>query len=45
MPLDKFGRNGDIATPVYTGINVANLRNSVLRRVGGNFRDWSYWYE
>ena len=32
MPVDKFGRNGDRATPVYTGINIANLSNSFLRR-------------
>ena len=25
MPVDKFGRNGDIITAVYTGINTANL--------------------
>ena len=25
MPVDKFGRNVDRATPVYTGINIANL--------------------
>ena len=36
MPVDKFGRNGDRATPIYTGINVANLTNSLLRRDGGN---------
>ena len=36
MPVDKFGRNGDRATTVYTGINIANLTNSVLRRDGGN---------
>ena len=36
MPVDKFGRNGDRTTPVYTGINIANLTNSFLRRVGGN---------
>ena len=36
MPVDKFGRNGDRAKPVYTGINVANLTNSFLRRDGGN---------
>ena len=34
MPVDKFGRNGDRTTSVYTGI--ANLTNSVLRRDGGN---------
>ena len=34
MPVDKFGRNGDTATPVYTGINIANLTNSFLRRDG-----------
>ena len=36
MPVHKFGRNGDRATPVYTGINIANLTNSFLRRDGGN---------
>ena len=33
MPVDKFGRNCDT---VYTGINIANLTNSFLRRGGGN---------
>ena len=32
MPVDKFGRNGDRATPVYTGINIANLTNTFLSR-------------
>ena len=36
MPVDKFGRNGDRATSVYTGINIANLTNTFLRRDGGN---------
>ena len=36
MPVDKFGRNGDRATPVYIVINIANLNNSFLRRDGGN---------
>ena len=36
MPVDKFGRNGDRTTPVYSGINIANLTNSFLRRGGGN---------
>ena len=36
MPVDKFGRNGDRATPIYTGINIANLTNSFLRRDGDN---------
>ena len=36
MRVDKFGRNGDRAKPVYTGINIANLTNSFLRRDGGN---------
>ena len=31
MPVDKFGRNGDRTTSVYTGINTANLTNSFLR--------------
>ena len=35
MPVDKFGRNGDKAAPVYTGINIANLTNTFLRRDGG----------
>ena len=29
MSVDKFGRNGDRAKPVYTGINIANLTNSL----------------
>ena len=36
MPVDKFGSNGDRTTPVYTGINIENLKNSFLRRDGGN---------
>ena len=28
IPVDKFGRNGDRTTAVYTGINIANLTNS-----------------
>ena len=36
MPVDKFGRKGDRATPVYTEINTANLTNTFLRREGGN---------
>ena len=36
MPVDKFGRNGDRTTTVYTGINTANLTNRFLRREGGN---------
>ena len=36
MPVCKFGRNDDRTTTVYTGINIANLTNSFLRRVGGN---------
>ena len=36
MPVDKFGRNGDKTTTVYTEINIANLTNSFLRRDGGN---------
>ena len=36
MPVDKFGRNGDRTTTVYTGINIANLTNSFLRRDGAN---------
>ena len=36
MPVDKFGRNGNRTTTVYTGINIANLTNSFLRRDGGN---------
>ena len=33
MPVDKFGRNGDRTTTIYTGINIANLTNE---RDGGN---------
>ena len=36
MPVDKFGRNGDRTTTVYTGKKLANLTNSFLRRDGGN---------
>ena len=36
MPVDKFGRNGDRTTPVYTAINIANLTNTFLRRDEGN---------
>ena len=36
MPVDKFGRNDDRTTAVYTGINIANLTNSFLRRDEGN---------
>ena len=35
MPVDKFERNGDRTTTVYTGINITNLTNSFLRREGG----------
>ena len=36
MPVDKFERNGDRTTTVYTETNIANLTNSFLRRDGGN---------
>ena len=36
MPVDKFGRNGDRTTTVYTEISIANLTSSFLRRNGGN---------
>ena len=36
MPVDKFERNGDRTTTVYTGINIENLTNSFLRRDEGN---------
>ena len=36
MPVDEFWRNGDRTTTVYTGINIAKLTNSFLRRDGGN---------
>ena len=37
MPVDKFERNDDkTITTVYTGINIANLTYSFLRRYGGN---------
>ena len=35
MPVDKFGRNGDRTTTVCTGINIANLTDSFIRRDGG----------
>ena len=31
-PVDKFGRNCDRTTRVYTGIYIANLTNRFLRR-------------
>ena len=40
MPVDKFGRNGDRTTPVYTVINTANLSNSFLGIDGGNTVIW-----
>ena len=36
MTVDKFARNGDRTTTVYTGIKVENLTNNFLRRDGGN---------
>ena len=36
MLVDKFGRNGNRTATVYTGINIANLTNSCLRRDGRN---------
>ena len=33
MPVEKFGRNGDRTTTVYTGINIENLTNSFLREM------------
>ena len=36
MAVDKFRKNGDRTTTVYTGINIANWTNSFLRRDGGN---------
>ena len=36
MPVDKFGRNGNRATPVHTGINIANLIKTFLRKDEGN---------
>ena len=36
MPVHKFERNGDRATPVYTEINIANLTNTFLSRNGCN---------
>ena len=36
MLVDKFGRNGDRTTSVYSEINIANLTNSFLRRDGSN---------
>ena len=36
MRVDKFERNGEGTTTVYTGINIANLTNSFVRIDGGN---------
>ena len=36
MHVDKFGRNSDRTTTVCTGINIANLTISFLRRDGSN---------
>ena len=36
MPVDKFGRNGDKTTTVYTGLNIANLTNCFLIRDESN---------
>ena len=36
MLVDKFGGSGDRTTTFYTGINIANLTNSFLRRDGSN---------
>ena len=36
MPVDKFGRNCDRTTTVYTWTNIANLTSRFLRRDGGN---------
>ena len=41
MPVNKFGRNCDRTTTVYTGINIANLTNSFLRRDGDNTAIWA----
>ena len=36
MTVDKFWRNDERTTAVYTGISIANITNSFLRRNGGN---------
>ena len=36
MLVDKFGRNDDRATLIYTGINKVNLTNTFLRSDVGN---------
>ena len=41
MPVDKFGRNCEITTAADTGINIANLTNSFLRRDGGSIVIWA----
>ena len=38
MHVDKFERNGERAT---SGINIANLANSIQRRGGGNTAIWT----
>ena len=42
MPVDKFERNGHRATPVYTGINIANLTNSFA---SGKIKMCEMWVE
>ena len=41
MSVDKFWRNCDRTTPIYTGINIANLTISFLRKDGGNTAIWA----
>ena len=41
MPVDKFGRNRDKTTTVYTGIGIANLTKIFLRRDVGNTAIWA----
>ena len=36
MPLDKFGRNGDRTTTVYTGINYSKFNQQFSNKDGGN---------
>ena len=36
MPVEKFWRNGERTTTIYTGLNIANLTNTFLRRDGSN---------
>ena len=41
MPVDKFGRNEDRTTIVYTGINIANLTKFISYLDANNLYGWA----